>query len=281
MNKETLMVIIIILIALEILREGYLKGFIGAFYKNLIKYKKTAIIGVILTVFSIVYLDLPVANKFSNKYYAKTLEGIENGARTASSEEIAELKKKIEVENINKKKYSKYERFLADQGDGDVAGASVVVILLIGSLLGNKRLIKVSKNAVVSVIASGILVNLLKYIISRLRPDVNMLPYQFFNWASWFNGNGSVNPFHSSSASLPSGHGIVSVAVAFSFYYGYKNKVIRSLAIVYAAVLSGARIYGTRHWLSDMISAAFLGVLVAKTIYEINKEKNISSTNTN
>ncbi|WP_028857649.1 phosphatase PAP2 family protein [Psychrilyobacter atlanticus] len=281
MNKETLMVIIIILIALEILREGYLKGFIGAFYKNLIKYKKAAIIGIILTVFSIVYLDLPVASKFSNKYYAKTLEGIENGARTASSEEIAELKKKIKVENINKEKYSKYERFLADQGDGDVAGASVVVILLIGSLLGNKKLIKVSKNAVVSVIASGILVNLLKYIISRLRPDVNMLPYQFFNWASWFNGNGSVNPFHSSSASLPSGHGIVSVAVAFSFYYGYKNKVIRSLAIVYSVVLSGARIYGTRHWLSDMISAAFLGVLVAKTIYEINKEKNLSSMNTN
>lgn len=281
MNKETLMVIIIVLIAFEILMEGYLKGFIGAFYKNLIKYKKTVVIGIILTVFSIVYLDLPVAKRFSNKYYAKTLEGIENGARTASSEEIAELKKKIEVENINKEKYSKYERFLADQGDGDVAGASVIVILLIGSLLKNKKLIKVSKNSVVSVIASGILVNLLKYVISRLRPDVNMLPYQFFNWASWFNGNGSVNPFHSSSASLPSGHGIVSVAVAFSFYYGYKNKLIRGLAIGYAVILSGARVYGTRHWLSDMISAAFLGVLVAKTIYEINKERGVSSVNTN
>lgn len=272
MDKGILMVIII-LISLEILREGYLKGFIGAFYKNLLKYKKTLIIGVILTLVSIVYLDLPVASKFSNKYYAKTLQGIENGARTATPKEIIELKKKVEIENVNKEKYSKYERFLAHQGDGDVTGASVIVILLIGGLLRNKKLIKVSKNAVVSIIASGILVNLIKYIISRLRPDVNMLPYQFFNWASWFSGKGSINPFHSSSASFPSGHGIVSVAVAFSFYYGYKNKLIRGTAVTYALVLSASRIYGTRHWLSDMISAAFLAILIAKTIYEINKEK--------
>jgi membrane-associated phospholipid phosphatase len=272
MNKETLMVIIIVLIALQILKEGYLKGFIGEFYKNLIKYKKIAIIGIILTLFSIVYLDLPVARKFSNKYYAKTLQGIENKSRTASLDEIVELEKKIKIENISKEKYSKYERFLAHQGDGDVTAASIIVILLIGSLLKNKKMIKICKNAVVSVIASGILVNLIKYIVSRLRPDVNMLPYQFFSWASWFSGNGSVNPFHSSSASFPSGHGIV--AVASSFYYGYKNKLIRGLAITSAVILSGSRIYGTRHWLSDIIVATFLGILVGKTIYEINKKKN-------
>jgi len=273
MNKETLMVIIIVLIALQILKEGYLKGFIGEFYKNLIKCKKIVIMGIILTLFSIVYLDLPVAKKFSNKYYAKTLQGIENKARTASLDEIVELKKKIKIEKIKKEKYSKYERFLAHQGDGDVTAASIIVILLIGSLLKNKKLIKICKNAVISVIASGILVNLIKYIVSRLRPDVNMLPYQFFSWASWFNGNENINPFHSSSASFPSGHGIVAVAVASSFYYGYKNKLIKGLAIAYAVILSGSRIYGTRHWLSDIIAAAFLGILVGKTIYEINKEK--------
>lgn len=274
MSKEILMLIIIVLIALQIIKEGYLKGFINEFCKNLIEYKKIAIIGVVLTLFSIVYLDLPVARKFSNKYYAKTLQGIENGTRFATVDEIIELKKKIKVENIKKEKYSKYERFLAHQGDGDVTIASIIIILLAGSLLKKKKLIKICKNAIVSVIASGILVNLIKYIVSRLRPDVNMLPYQFFSWASWFNGNESINPFHSSSASFPSGHAIVSVAVASSFYFGYKNKVIRSFAIILAVILSGSRIYGTRHWLSDIISAGFLGVLVAKTIYEINKKKN-------
>ena len=229
MSKEILMLIIIVLIALQIIKEGYLKGFINEFCKNLIEYKKIAIIGVVLTLFSIVYLDLPIARKFSNKYYAKTLQGIENGTRIATVDEIIELKKKIKVENIKKEKYSKYERFLAHQGDGDVTIASIIIILLAGSLLKKKKLIKICKNAIVSVIASGILVNLIKYIVSRLRPDVNMLPYQFFSWASWFNGNESINPFHSSSASFPSGHAIVSVAVASSFYFGYKNKVIRSL----------------------------------------------------
>lgn len=273
MNKETLMVIIVILIAIDVLREGYLKGFVGAFLKNLVRYKKTALAGIVITVFTIVYLDLPVAKQFSNKYYDKTLQGIENGARTATPEEIAILQQKAEVEKISKEKYSKYERFFANQGDGDTTAGTVVILLLLGTLFKNKKLRKVSKEALMTIIAGGLLVNILKYIISRLRPDVNMLPYQFFNWASWIGGNESINPFKSASASLPSGHSIVSVAVAFSFYYGYKNKFIRALAIIYAVVLSCSRVYGTRHWLSDIISAGFLGVLVAKTIYEINIEK--------
>ncbi|MGB6129980.1 MAG: phosphatase PAP2 family protein [Psychrilyobacter sp.] len=273
MNKETLMIIIVILIAIDVLREGYLKGFVGAFLKNIIRYKKIALIGLVVTIFTIVYLDLPVAKQFSNKYYDKILQGVENGARTATPEEIVVLQKKAEVEKINKEKYSKYERFLANQGDGDTTAANVVILLLLGTLFKNKKLRKVSKEALMTIIAAGLLVNILKYIISRLRPDVNMLPYQFFNWASWIGGNESINPFKSASASLPSGHSIVSVAVAFSFYYGYKNKFIRGLAIVYALALSCSRVYGTRHWLSDIISAGFLGVLVAKTIYEINKEK--------
>lgn len=273
MNKETLMIIIVILVAIDVLRDGYLKGFVGIFLKNLVRYKKIALSGIVITIFSIVYLDLPVAKQFSNKYYDKTLQGIENGARTATPEEIVILKEKAEIEKISKNKYSKYERFLANQGDGDTAAGTVVVLLLLGTLFKNKRLRKVSKEALMTIIAGGLLVNILKYIISRLRPDVNMLPYQFFNWASWVNGNQSINPFKSASASLPSGHAIVSVAVAFSFYYGYKNKFIRLLAITYALILSGSRVYGTRHWLSDIIIAAFLGVLVAKTIYEINKGK--------
>lgn len=271
MDKETLMIIIVILIAIDVLREGYLNGFVGAFLKNLVRYKKTALVGVVITIFTIVYLDLPVAKQFSNKYYDRTLQGIENGARTATPEEIVILQQKAEIEKISKEKYSKYERFLANQGDGDTAAGTVVVLLLLGTLLKNKRLRKVSKEALMTIIAAGLLVNILKYLISRLRPDVNMLPYQFFSWASWIGGNESINPFKSASASLPSGHAIVSVAVAFSFYYGYKNKFIKLLAITYAVVLSCSRVYGTRHWLSDIISAAFLGVLIAKTIYEINK----------
>lgn len=266
------MVIIVILVAIDILREGYLKGFVRTFLKNIVKYKKIALLGVVITIFSIVYLDLPVAKQFSNKYYDKTLQGIENKARTATPEEILVLQEKAKIEQITKEKYSKYERFLANQGDGDTTAGTVLILLLLGNLFKNKKLKKVCKEALMTIIAGGLLVNILKYIISRLRPDVNMLPYQFFNWASWINGNQSINPFKSASASLPSGHSIVSVAVAFSFYYGYKNKFIRLLAITYALILSCSRVYGTRHWLSDIIAATFLGVLVAKTIYEINRE---------
>lgn len=273
MSKETLIIIITILIGMDVLREGYLKGFIRAFLKNLIRYKKTTLLGIMITIFSIVYLDLPVAKQFSNKYYEKTLQGIKNGARIATPEELVILKRKVEIEKINKDKYLKYEIFCADQGDGDTTAGTIVLLLLIGTLFKNKKLRKVSKEALMTIIVSGLLVNILKYIISRLRPDVNMLPYQFFNWASWINGNQSINPFKSASASFPSGHSIVSVAVAFSFYYGYKNKFIRLLAITYALILSLSRVYSTRHWLSDIILATFLGVLIAKTVCEINKNK--------
>ena len=273
MDKEILMVIIVALIGLITIRDGYLRGFVGAFFRNIIKYKKMAIFGLVLTIFTVIYLDLPVAKRFSNKYYEKTLQGIENGARTATPEEIKELKEKAKVEAVEKQKYLKYERFCAHQGNGDTTAGSIAVILFIGILLKNKKLQKVSKEALMTIVAGGILVNVIKYLVSRLRPDVNMLPYQFFNWAAWLNGNESINPFKSASASMPSGHTIVSVGVAFSFYYGYKNKFIRLLAIIYATVLSLSRVYGTRHWLSDTIAGAFLGVLVAKTIYEINRNK--------
>ncbi|OQY42949.1 MAG: hypothetical protein B6227_00615 [Fusobacteriia bacterium 4572_74] len=274
MNKEILMVIIVVLIAIEIFREGYLKGFMSRFISNLIKYKKIALLGIITTLLCIAFLDLPVAKMVSNKYYEKTLQGIENGARIATADEIKVLKEKAVVEQISRDKYSKYERFFAHQGKGDTTAGTVTILLLLGVVFKNKKLKKVSKEALMSIIATGLLVNILKYIISRLRPDVNTLPHQFFNWAAWVGGNGSINPFESASASLPSGHTIVSVGVAFSFYYGYKNKFIRFLAIVYAVVLGGSRIYGTRHWLSDVVAAGFLGILVAKTIYEINQNKN-------
>ena len=267
------MIIILILIGIEILKEGYLNGFVGAFLENLVKYKKMILIGIVTTIFSIVYLDLPVAKHFSNKYYEKTLQGITNKVRTAKPEEIIILQQKAKIEKIKKEKYSKYERFFANQGDGDTTAGTVVILILLGILFKNKKLIKSSKEALMTIIVGGLLVNILKYIISRLRPDVNMMPYQFFNWASWINGNQSINPFKSSSASLPSGHAIVSVGVAFSFYYGYKNKFIKFMAVTYALILSCSRVYGTRHWLSDIILSAFLGVLIAKTIYEINKNK--------
>jgi len=273
MDKGVLLTIILIIVAIDILKQGYLSGFTCRFIRNLTKYKKTVIIGILLTIFTVAYLDLPVAKLVSNKYYEKTLQGIENGARTATPDEIKLIKEKIKVEEIKKDKYSKYERFLAHQGEGDATGGTILVLLFLGFLFKNKKLIKVSKEAIMSVVAAGLLVNIIKYIISRLRPDVNMLPHQFFNWASWFNGTGSIDPFKSASASMPSGHSIVAVAVAFSFYYGYRNKVIRILAITYAVVLSLSRVYGTRHWLSDVVAATFLGILVAKTINEINRNK--------
>lgn len=273
MDKGMLMVVIVILITIDLIRDGYLKGFVGVFIGNIIKYKKTMVLGTVLSLISIAYLDLPVARIFSNKYYEKTLQGIENKARTATPLEIKELKEKIKVEEKIKDKYSKIERFMSHQGNGDTTAGTVVVLLLIGNLFRSKKLIKASKEALVSIIATGLLVNIIKYIVSRLRPDVNMLPHQFFNWAAWIGGNESINPFKSASASFPSGHTIVSVGVAFSFYFAYKNKLVRLLAIIYAVTLSLSRVYGTRHWLSDVIFAAFLGVLSAKTINDINKSK--------
>ena len=134
MNKEILMIIIVILIAIDILKEGYLNGFVGAFLNNIVRYKKTTLTGIIITVFSIVYLDLPVAKKFSNKYYEKTLQGIENKVRTATPEEIIILQQKANIEKIDKEKYSKNERFFANQGDGDTTAGTIVIFLFLRTI---------------------------------------------------------------------------------------------------------------------------------------------------
>ncbi|MDN5304196.1 MAG: hypothetical protein PWP46_1078 [Fusobacteriaceae bacterium] len=166
------------------------------------------------------------------------------------------------------KKYNNVElgkiaNFFQNLGKADVISIPVIIMYFIG-IKYNKNLSKVSILALASNLYSGILVQLIKNIVLRERPFVS------FNELNFFKFN---KIFHYTNLSFPSGHTITGFSVCFIYFYFYKNKIIRILSIIIAILIGLFRIYEGKHWLSDVIMGAYLGIIVAKTIYEANKVK--------
>ncbi|TDT69107.1 undecaprenyl-diphosphatase [Hypnocyclicus thermotrophus] len=152
--------------------------------------------------------------------------------------------------------------FFQNLGKADIISIPLIILYFVG-IKFNKNLSKISILALASNLYSGIFVQILKHIILRERPFVSFNELNFFKFNKIFNYT---------NTSFPSGHTITGFSVCFIFFYFYKNKKIRILCIIVASLIGIFRIYEGKHWLSDVIIGAYLGIIVAKTIYELNKE---------
>lgn len=95
---------------------------------------------------------------------------------------------------------------------------------------------------------SGLLVQILKQIIGRARPEL------------WHG------PFHHtwpSATSFPSGHTVGAWALAAVVALASRNMALRLFAIVLAIGVSLSRILAFRHWPSDVLTSAIIGSVFA------------------
>lgn len=96
-----------------------------------------------------------------------------------------------------------------------------------------------------SAAGAGIVVQVLKIAVGRTRPEL------------W------LGPFHHvfpSASSFPSGHTVGAFAIAGVIAFGARNPFLRVVAILIATAIASSRVLTFRHWPSDVIGAAILGL---------------------
>ena len=102
----------------------------------------------------------------------------------------------------------------------------------------------------------GALAELLKLCLRRLRPDPEHFGYVFRAWSD--------HPFSTGGLGLPSSHTMVAFAGASALSAVFPNA--RWLWFALAAACAVTRVMATAHFLSDIVVAAILGVLLTAVL---------------
>lgn len=131
---------------------------------------------------------------------------------------------------------------------------------LIAIALDNQHLHELSNQALQSVLFGGAAALGLKLIFHRERPEeqITLDPYQFKGPS-----------LASENLSFPSGHTTIafSFAASISAYYGDQWFIAVPL-YTYATLTAWQRVYDLKHWPSDVVGGAILGIIVGRTIHK-------------
>jgi len=109
-----------------------------------------------------------------------------------------------------------------------------------------------------SAISSGIIVNSLKYVVGRARPTDGKGAYDF-------------EPF-SGHDSFLSGHTTEAFTLAAVISEHYDQAWVKLTAYGLAGTVGYARLNNNRHWPSDVLAGAVVGIYVGKTVVHFNRE---------
>ena len=130
-----------------------------------------------------------------------------------------------------------------------------------GLLFKNPDIRRAGRRRVVSVAAGGITVAAIKFIFSRSRPNDGVGAFSFHPFTDRHDATGL-----ESRQSFPSGHAMAAFAVATSLVDDIRNPLADIALYTVAVGAAWSRIYDNRHWLSDNLFGAALGITTAKVV---------------
>lgn len=138
------------------------------------------------------------------------------------------------------------------------------VLYIHGAITHNERTERVALLAGQSFLISAAVVQIPKYLIQRHRPYQDIPSNQFLF-------DGPLGGFKHNS--MASGHTIAAFSVASMFAQEYKDKKWVGIVAYSIATLTGlSRIYDNKHWASDVLLGAAMGIGISKVIYINNKK---------
>ncbi len=97
-------------------------------------------------------------------------------------------------------------------------------------------------------LGAGLVAQIVKHLVGRARPELWLGP------AHYAPG---------SSTSFPSGHTVGSFALAGVLLFASSNTTLRVTAVALAAAVAMSRVLAFRHWLSDVLASAAIGLISA------------------
>lgn len=131
---------------------------------------------------------------------------------------------------------------------GGMNPAMVVVFFLLGGLaFSDRRWWRYSLAMAAAGATSGLVAQLVKLAVDRSRPEMWLGPFFFAE---------------SASTSFPSGHTVGAFALAGVLIFGARALPLRISAFVVAVAIGASRVIGFRHWPSDVVASAMLGLLL-------------------
>ena len=140
-------------------------------------------------------------------------------------------------------------------GNGIVVYPSLLALAVGGKVFHQPGLYGVSSRALGSTLLGGAAAVVLKSIVGRNRPSTSPDdPYSF-------------HPFRLKDQSFPSGHTIVAFALATSFARETKDQWSDVLFFTAAATTGYARLHDDKHWASDVVFGAGIGILCARFVH--------------
>ncbi len=123
----------------------------------------------------------------------------------------------------------------------------------------------------VTVISSGLICDLIKYLLARARP-VELFTHKIYGFH--FFHNVSIYPWSphiTTWFSFPSGHSTTAAAVSMGVSLLWPRYAKN--AFIFAMLIALSRLMLTRHYLSDVMAGLYLGVLVALYLFKYFKSK--------
>jgi len=138
---------------------------------------------------------------------------------------------------------------IANRFGGGMNPAMVVVFFLVaGVVYRTRRWIAYGVAMALAGAAAGVSVQIVKYTAGRTRPEL------------W------LGPFHHARAaatSFPSGHTVGAFALAGVLMLASPSRTMRAVAFLLALSVAVSRVLAFRHWTSDVLASAAIGMILA------------------
>jgi membrane-associated phospholipid phosphatase len=142
-------------------------------------------------------------------------------------------------------------------GGGMNPAMVVLFFYLAGVAYGCRRWKRYALAMTLAGAGGGLLAQIIKYAVGRSRPEL------------W------LGPFHHARAaatSFPSGHTVGAFALAGVLLFTSPSRTLRIVAIAIAAGVGLSRILAFRHWTSDVVASAAVGLIVAWSVSQLTRE---------
>jgi len=142
-------------------------------------------------------------------------------------------------------------RFANRFGGGMNPPMVVLFFLIAGVAYGYHRWIAYAVAMAFSGAAAGVAVQIIKYAAGRTRPELWLGPFQHARAAA---------------TSFPSGHTVGAFALGGVLMLASPSRTMRIAAFLLALSVAVSRVLAFRHWTSDVLASAAIGILIAAVV---------------
>ena len=134
-------------------------------------------------------------------------------------------------------------------------------VLAVGVVAGDADLQRAGGRMVAAVGMAGVLMGGTKVLLGRSRPNENVGAFKFHPFTSFKDSAGI-----QTRGSMPSGHTTAAFAIATSLADDIHSTPLNIVLYTFAVGTAYSRINDNRHWFSDTVAGAILGIGSAKLI---------------